>query len=173
MNEHTLAIAEQCIALALVLGVIAACVGAATARSLFAMAMYLAAAGAMAGAALLAQNLPNAALGEVLLGAGIAPFVTLAALLLSARAVKARRRGRPWATLAAAIAVSAALAWALPDLSIVPARISMGADAAPRLAIAALIAPLLFVAAIASLALLGFGERGAIEPAPTLRERER
>ena len=171
MSEQMLTQAEQWIALALALGVIAAAFGAATARSLFAMCMYLAAAGAMAAGALLAQSLPNAALGEALLALGVAPFVLMAALLLSARAVKPRRRGRAWLTLAAALGVGAVVLWAMPDVAVTPERISMGPDAAPRLAIFALVAPLLFVGAAACLALLGFGERGAFERPLTL-ERE-
>src|SRR4051812_9717881 len=100
MNAQALAGAEQWIALALALGVIGACIGAATSRSLYALTTYLAAAGAMAAGALLAQHASDAALGEALFGVGVAPFVTLAALLLSTRTAKPRRRGRPWITLA-------------------------------------------------------------------------
>jgi hypothetical protein len=171
MSERMLAEAEQWIALALALGVIAAALGAATARSLFAVCLYLAAAGAMAATALLAMHQPNAALGEALFALGIAPFVMLAALLLSTRAVKPSRRGRPWLTLAAALAAGGAVLWALPDLAVTPARIAMGPEAAPQLAIVALLAPLLFVGAATCVALLGFGERGALEhPLPLERE---
>lgn len=165
MNASLFAAAEQWAALLLTLGVIAAALGAVTARSLFAMAMYLAAACALATAALLALTKPDAALVLALLGVGVAPFLLLAALLLSARAIKPRR-GRPWLMLSAAGAVGAAVFWAIPDMAAMPTRIAMRPDVAPHLPVAVLIAPLVFVAAIACLALLGFGERGALEPAP-------
>lgn len=165
MSATLVAASEQWAALVLTLGVIAAALGAVTARSLFAMAMYLAVACALAAAALLALTKPDAALAVALVGVGVVPFLLLAAMLLSARAIKPRR-GRPWLTLSAAGAVGAALLWAIPDLAATPARIAMGPEAAPHLAVTVLIAPLVFIAAAACLALLGFGERGALVPAP-------
>lgn len=149
------------LALALTVGVIAAAVGAAMARSLFAMCMYLAAAGALAAGALLAHGAAEAALGGALLSVGIAPFMLLAVLLLSARTEKPRRTGRPWYAIAAAFAVAGALLWTLPDLGVRPGAAALGATP-----IAMWLAPLVFVGVAACFALLGFGERGAFEHAP-------
>jgi uncharacterized MnhB-related membrane protein len=152
--------AADWIALALMLGVIAAALGAASARSLYAMSMYLTAAGALAAAALLAHGAGDAALAQALVGIGLAPFLVLAALLLSSRAAKPRRGGRPWLSIVAACAVAGAVLWTLPDLGApAPARIALVADHP----LAPWLAPLLLVLAAACVGLLGYGERGALE----------
>lgn len=163
MSERIVVEVAQWFALALSLGVIAAAFAAATVRSLFAMCMYLAAAAAMAAGVLLAQGRSDAALGAAIALGALAPLLILAALLLSARTAKPRRSGSPWLTIGAAAAAGVAVLWTVPDLRAVPVRIAMGAVAAPQISIAALIAPLIFVSAAACLALLGFGERGALE----------
>jgi hypothetical protein len=160
MSEQVLRLAVDWLALALTLGVIAAALGAVTARSLFAMCMFILAAGAMAAAALLARGAGDAGLAAALLFCGLAPFLLLAALLLSARTAKPRRRGRPWLTIAAACFAAAAVLWALPDL---------GAPATVRIAltqpspITLWLALIAFAGVAACVGLLGFGERGAFE----------
>lgn len=154
------------IALALMAGVAVAALGAATARSLYAMVMFLAAAGALTAAALLAQGAGDAALAQALAGAGAAPVLLLATLLLSARAAKQRRRLRPWLTIAAGSAAAGVILWTLPDLGVAsPVRVALTGEAA----FSAWLAPLLLVAAAACCGMLGFGERGPLEPAQAAR----
>lgn len=150
------------LALALVLGVVTAAVAAATARSLFVMVLALIAAAAMAACALLAHGMGDAALGLALLLGGVAPFLLLALLLLSARTAKPLR-SRPWLAILAAIAAAGAILFALPDLGAPhPTPSELIPPLAPN-AIAAWTAPLVFVGALACFALLGFGERGVFE----------
>ena len=147
------------VALALCGGALAAALGALTARSLFSMAMFVAAAGAMAAGALAARGATEAGLAQAFIGAALAPFVILACLLLSTRTTKPRRGARPWLTIAAGAAVAAALMWMLPDIrrpEIAPATES---DATMTF----WLAPLMFVAVVAAAALLGYGERGALQ----------
>src|SRR5688572_19457257 len=147
------------VALVLTFGVIASALGAAMARSLYTLCMHIAAAGALAAAALLAHGAGDAALTQVLFGAGVAPFLLLAVLLLSTRAAKPMRRGRPWLTIAAAGVAASAILWAIPDLGApAPVRIALAPDAP----IAPWLAPLILVAGAACVALIGFGERGAL-----------
>ena len=152
-------IAFDLVALALCVGALVAAFGALTARSLFSMAMFVAACGAMAAGAIAAQGDADAALAQAFAGVAIAPFVILGCLLLSTRTTKARRRGRPWLTMAGGAAVVAALFWLLPDFGL--------ADAPPTIesnvAILFWLAPLMFVAIAAAAALLGYGERGALQ----------
>jgi uncharacterized MnhB-related membrane protein len=146
------------IALVLSACVLAAALGALTARSLFSMAMLVAAVGAMAAAALAAQGAVDAALAQAFVGAALAPFVILACLLLSTRATKPRRSGRPWLTMAGGVAVAAALIWLLPDISPRQFPPAIAGDATMFW-----LAPLMFVAVAAAAALLGYGERGALQ----------
>jgi hypothetical protein len=159
MNPALLAAGEQWGALLLTIFVILAALGAVTARSLFAMALYLAAAFAMAGAALLALMKPDAALALTLFGVAILPFLMLSSLLLSARVIKPGRK-RSYLALAGALGVALIILVTIPDMGVLPPHLAMGPEAAPRLPIAPLAAPLLFVGAAACLGLLGFGERG-------------
>ncbi len=158
MTALVVASAAQFGALILTLAALACACGAATARSLFAMCMYVAAAAALASATLLALGAGAAALGVALFGVGLAPVMVLAALLLSARAVKPKRRGLAWVTVAAAIVAGGAMLWASPELS--QAR---PAPRVPEANLTALLALLLFPAIAAAVALLGYGERGALE----------
>lgn len=160
MSERVLDLAVDWLALGFTFGVIAAALGAVTARSLFAMCMFIAAAGAMAAAALLARGAGDAGLGIALLLGGLTPFLLLAALLLSTRAAKPRRRGRPWITIAAACFAAGAVLWALPDLGApAPARIAL-TGASP---ITLWLTLLAFAGFAGCAGLLGFGERGALE----------
>lgn len=171
MNPALLAAAPDALAFALGLLAIAAAWLAATARSLFAALMGLIAAGGFVAAALLCFGLGDAALAQALAGAGVAPAVLLAALLLSARAVKPAPRTRLILNAVAAVLVAAAIGWAafsLPDRAALewsgPAR-----RAAP---VSAMLAPLAMAAAMACLVLLGFGERGALHHPPEPERRE-
>ncbi len=147
------------VALVLCAGVLAAALGALTARSLFSMTMFVSAAGAMTAGALATQGATDAALAQVFVGAALAPFIILACLLLSTRTTKPRRGGRPWVTIAGGAAVAAALFWLLPDIGSAQRPPIVETDAT----ISFWLAPLLFVAVAAAAALLGYGERGALQ----------
>lgn len=168
MNAGAADIAMQWTALGLSGAVLSAAFAAATARSLFLMHMFLLVAGALAAAALLALGAADAALGQALFGAGLAPVFVLAAMLLSARTAKPRRGGRSWLTIAAAIAAAGAVLWASSELAIAPpARVSSAAESG----VSPWFAPLVFVAVAACVGLLGFGERGALERPPLEQDR--
>lgn len=162
MSARILDSAVDWLALGLTAGVVAAVLGAATARSLYAMTMALLAATALAAATLLAHDAGDAALAQALAGVGAAPFVILGGLLLTARAVKPRRGARPWLTMSAACGAAAVILWALPDLGVpAPARVTLSGDAT----LAPWFGPLLLVVASAVCALIGYGERGSLERA--------
>lgn len=135
-------------------------IAALMARSLFAMCMYLATAGVLAAAAMLALGAGDAALAAALFVAAWAPLLLLAAMLLTARATKTKRRGRPWFSLAAAIAAASGVLAVLPELGAPAAPIA----AAGAGAIGAWLAPLMFAGGAVCVGLLGFGERGALGP---------
>jgi len=138
----------------------AAALGALLARALFVMSMYLVASGALAASAFALLGQASAALVVALLFAGLGPVMMLGLVLLSARTTKAQRRARPWLSVSAAIAVGVVVLWATPDLRPALPR-EVEADA-----VGAWIAPLIFVAIGAFIALLGYGERGALQRAP-------
>jgi len=137
--------------------------GVLTARSLFAVSMRLAALSALATAALLALGYGDGALVLALVGAGVAPTLLMGGVLLSARAAKPRKR-RPWLSLAAVAACALAVLIAAPDLADAPRAV---AGAGPN---ALWLGALAFVAASACVALLGYGERGALEGARVDRD---
>jgi len=145
------------LALALLVAALAAALAALTARALLAMSMHLAAAGALVSAALLSLGEADGALVTALMVAGLAPLLMLAAMLLSAPAAKAVRKGRPWLALLAGVFAAAMLGMAAPGLG------TAAPVAAAQIGLAAFwLTPLLFVAAIACVGVLGFGERGAL-----------
>lgn len=148
---HWLALGFACAAL--VVGV-----AALMARSLFAMCMYLAATSVLVAAATLALGAGDAALTLALFAAAWAPLLLLAAMLLTARAARGKRRGGPWFSLTAAVLAAAAMLFAVPDIGApsAPAAIDVGA-------MSAWLAPLLLAAAAACVGLLGYGERGALQ----------
>jgi uncharacterized MnhB-related membrane protein len=127
-----------------------------TARSLFGVCIALAALSACAAAALLALGYADGALALAAFGAGIAPVLLLAGVLLSSRAVKPRARGLPWLSIAAAACAAAAMLWAAPTLGLAEPV------AAPRGGVSLALAMLIFVAIAACVALLGYGERGML-----------
>lgn len=150
----------QWLALLLACAVVASAIGAIVARSLFSMCMYLLAAGALAAAVVLLLGAGEGALALALFAAAWAPVLLLAAMLLSARAVKPMRRGRPWLSMGAATVSAGAILWPAAEL---------GARAAPASEMSGLgfwLAPLIFATAAACLGLLGYGERGALGRGP-------
>ena len=72
---------------------------------------------------------------------------------------KPRRGGRPWLTIAGGASLVGALIWLLPDIQPVATPAS-GPDSS---LIVFWLAPLMFVAAAVAAALLGYGERGALQ----------
>lgn len=156
-------LALDAIALALCVGVLAGAIGAATARSLFSASMFVGASGALAAAALAAMGTGEASLAQALFGVGIAPVLLLASLLLSTRAAKPRRQGRPWLTIAMACAAAGALVWAIPDLGPPVLALPRARAGVFELSATAWLAVLVFVAAASAMALLGYGERGALQ----------
>jgi hypothetical protein len=140
---------------AMLLGVGAA-IAVLAARSLFSACIGLAALCACASAALLGLGYADGALALAAFGVGIAPVVLLAGLLLTGRAVKPRARGRPWISIIAAACAATAMLWAAPTLGIAEPI------AAPRGGVPLALAALVFVAVAACVALLGYGERGAL-----------
>lgn len=159
MNSAWLDAVAVWLALALGVGVLTAALAAATARSLFSMCMHLAAAGALGAATLAALGAGDLGLGQALLLAGLAPVILLASMLLSTRAAKPRREGWPWLTIAAACAAAGAMLWASLELG--TAALTHAPTGEP--AVAAWLAPLVFVAVVSAVGLLGFAERGALQ----------
>jgi hypothetical protein len=126
------------------------------ARSLLSVAVSIAAVCGCAAGALLALGQGEGALGLALLGAGVAPVLLLAGVLLSGRAVQPKARGLPWLTIGAAGAAAAAMLWTAPMIE--PTE----AIAAPRGAAPLALTAVVFVAVAACVALVGYGERGFI-----------
>lgn len=150
-------LAAPSLALALIAMAAVCAFAAATTRSLVTLALALAACATFATAALLCVNQPVVALALAVLGAGLTPAMTFAALALSARVVKGRKRRIPFVAIAGGVGVVAALTWALPDLSGAP--VSQGRDSAALFLLAAMV----FAGAATLVGVLGFGERGALE----------
>jgi hypothetical protein len=129
------------------------------ARSLFAVAVGCAVLCACASAALAALGYDMASVAVALLG-GVAPILMLGGVLLSARAVKPRKRLSPMLSIAAGACAATAMLWGAlrmdPDVAIAPSR-DGGLVA---------FAPLVFVAVVGCSALLGYGERGVIDAQP-------
>lgn len=147
-------------ALIAMVGALGCVLGALLARALFVMCVYLAAAGALASVALALMHGGAGALVVALTFAGLAPVLMLGAVLLSTRAAKAQRRARPWLSVGASLAVAATVFWGLPELG---ATATAPRDAPQPEFIGAWIAPLIFVAVVACVGLLGYGERGALQ----------
>jgi hypothetical protein len=90
--------------------------------------------------------------------AGIAPVALLGLILLSVRTTKAQRRARPWLSVGAAGAVALVVLWSTSELGVMTQ-----VEAPPPEAIGAWMAPIVFVAVVAFIGLLGYGERGALQ----------
>jgi hypothetical protein len=126
------------------------------ARSLFSACVGLAALCACAAAALLALGYADGALAVGLLGVAVAPVLLLGGVLLASRSVKPRTRGLPWLSIMAAAFAGLAMIWAAPMLDI------QQPIQAPRGGVSIALVALVFAAAAACVALLGYGERGAL-----------
>jgi hypothetical protein len=140
---------------AILLGAVGA-VAVLWARSLFSACVGLAALCACAAAALLALGYADGALAFGLLGVGVAPVLLLGGVLLASRAVKPHARGLPWLSIMAGVLAGLAMMWAAPMLDI-PQPIQP-----PRGGISIALVALVFATAAACVALLGYGERGAL-----------
>jgi hypothetical protein len=152
------ALVGQAVALAFTVGVLIVALAALAARSLFATCIALMAVAAMAATALLALGMETAALAFALVGVGLAPVFIAGAILLGGRSVKAYPGWRVWLTGAACALLIAAIIAPAPGL------FSLGAAAPQTLprGFPALIAVLVFVAALTGVGLLGYGERGLL-----------
>jgi hypothetical protein len=139
-------------------GAIVLAIAALTARSLFVMSIALSGVAGLAAGVLLALGAGDGALNLVLVGAGLAPIILLAGVLLSARAAKAQQRGVLWLCLAAVALAVAAVAAIAPEL-LNASTIARPANAPSSVWLAVLIATV----ATAVAALLGYDERGVLE----------
>jgi hypothetical protein len=159
MNEAALAEGAQWLAVVLCFAALAAGAAAVAARTLLAACLYVCAAAASMAASVVALGDSDAALALVIVGAGWAPVVLLAGVTLSSRVAKSARKGAPWISAAAAALTAAAIVWAahgrVGDASTAAAQ----ADAPLNIWFALLA----LAAGAACIALLGYGERGAIQ----------
>jgi len=146
------------LALAVAVAILAMC--AIAARSLFSMCMYVLAAGALTAAVVLLLGAGDGALALALFAAAWAPVFLLATMLLSTRAAKPIRRGRPWLSIGAAAVSAGAMLWPASELA------ARSAGSVESSAVGFWLAPLIAVAAAACVGLLGYGERGAFERGP-------
>lgn len=163
MSEQAIAQMLPFAAAPLMLAVIAAAAAALMARSLFAMCVGLAAAGAIGSAMLLALSARDGALALAIVAAGWAPMLLFGAMLLSTRTSKSGSRGLPWLTVLAG--AGAALVFAGVGLQVeAPAP-----QSAPYTEFGVLAAPLLLVVASICIGLLGFGERGVLDAEQRVR----
>lgn len=147
----------QSLALLLLVAALISALAALRARSLMAMLLQLAGAGALGAALIAISAAPDGGLAAALVFAALGPVLLMASMLLTApTASKART---PWLTLAAASALGVTLCASMLDLG---PRIAADAFAANFDAASFWAAPVIAAAALSSLALLGFGERGAL-----------
>jgi hypothetical protein len=153
-------LAMQLGAVVLWLAALAVCLSALASRSLFVLAMRLAAGAALAAAGLAALGAGATAMAIALGYAIVGPIALLAVIASSGRTVKASLS--QFSVLPSALAGGAlggVVMVALPEMRVF-------AVAPPTSVDASWVAPLLFVAACICVALLGFGERGALSPQP-------
>lgn len=151
--------AEQAVvwlSIGLAIGALVAAVAMLRSRSLFVMAVSLAAALALGSAALVLLNGGDGALAMAVVGVGLAPFVLMSGLLLGGRTAKPAPR---WAVV---FGVAAAAAGGMVGVLIAPEL-----SAAPRASAGSvdglMIGALIVVASAACAGLLGYGERGVLE----------
>jgi hypothetical protein len=145
------------LALSLLGVAVASSFGAIVARSLFVTAMHLIGAAVSVAAIVLLLGAGEGALGAALLAAAWAPVLLLAAMLLSTRAAKLAHAGAAllgWVSAALALPL---VWWPLSELGV---RAQTTATA--TIGMSFWIAPLLLVLAAVCLALLAYGERGAM-----------
>lgn len=147
----------QWLALALLGAAVAAAFGATTARSLFVTAMHLLAAGVSVAAIVLLLGAGEGALAAALFAAAWAPVLLLGAMLLSARAARQARPGETVLGWLGAALAAPLLWWPLGELGARAPSAAVGAAG-----VGFWLAPLMLVLAVVCLALLGYGERGAM-----------
>lgn len=147
----------QCLALLLLAATIICAFAALRARSLMAMLLQLAGAGALGAALIAISAAADGGLAAALVFALLGPVLLMASMLLTAPT--ASRARTPWLTLAAASGLGVTLVASMFDLGPrVAGEVFPGGFGAASF----WIAPLIAAAALSSLALLGFGERGAL-----------
>lgn len=158
MSDIALVVAPW-LAVMLTAGAVAMAVAVLSARSLFVMSMALSATAGLTAGALLALYGGDAALSLVLAGSALAPIILLACVLLSARAAKAQQRGVLWISLGAVALAVAAVSAIAPEMlrAETPVR---HLDQSANIWLAAL----MVTVATAVVALLGYDERGVLEP---------
>jgi hypothetical protein len=155
MSELALSMLSWLAVAAMLLGAGAA-VAVLWARSLFSACLGLAALCACAAAALLALGYGDGALAIGLLGGAVAPVLLLGGVLLASRSVKSRARRLPWPSIVPAALAGLAMVWAAPTLDL------QQTIQAPRGGASIAMVALVFTAVAACVALLGYGERGAL-----------
>jgi hypothetical protein len=159
------ALAAPWIALALGLGATVSIALALRARSLVMSVLAMLAGAALIAASLIAFGHGDAALAQALVGVGLAPPLLLAALLLSMRTIKLKRARAPWFALVFAALIALILFGALLESG---PRLAHDVSRATHTSVLGF-APLMLALAISCLALLGFGERGALDHPPAGR----
>lgn len=145
------------VAIALCFGALAAGIAAACARALFSAAMYAAGAAVLAAGAVAAFAAEEGALIIVLTGVLWTPLLLLATMLLTARTTKPAKR-----MIGVAVVLLAA---PLAGVVIAPVLVSPPAGVASEhdAQLSFWLAPLIAAAACTCAALLGYGERGALQ----------
>lgn len=125
-------------------------------RSLFITAAAVAAMSALAASALLFLGGGDGVISLVAFGVGVAPVLLMGAVLLTARTAKSGRGG--------VIVHGAALVAAIAAAVLVAPELGAGATStAPAAPTPLWLGGLVFVAAAACVAVLGYGERGVLE----------
>jgi hypothetical protein len=140
------------------LGALAAAGVVIATRSLFVVSVALVVMLAMAAAAFAGLGLANAALGASVFGVALAPTLLLGAIVLTGRSAKRYPLGAFLLAGIACILLAAALTASLFGFVTAADR---PPPPAPR-GVALLLTAIVFVAALASVGLLGYGERGLL-----------
>ncbi len=156
MTQDLAEVAAPWIGVVLLLLGAAVGVGVLVARSLFAVCVGMAALAAIMAAALAALGHGDGALSLGLFGAGVAPVLLMAGVLLSGRAAKPRKQAWPWMSALAATLTAAVIVVFASEFSVAPRAI-----AAPN-SIGLWLALLVFAPIAGCAALLGYGERGVL-----------
>lgn len=152
------ALLEGALVLALSAALLTLAMTAIAARALFVTCVCCMAAAAIAALLLLWSGAGLAAIAVVVLGAAFFPIWLLSGMLLSANTIRSARPNRLWLTLLAALGVWAILVAIAPEAVSTP-----DAENGEAAGLPVLLAALLFVAASAAIALVGHGERGALQ----------
>lgn len=145
---------------AALLGVaIATAIGAMLARSLFVTCVHVIVMGVAVATAVLLIGADDGGVALALFAAAWAPVLLMAAMLLSARATKAQQPRRfPWLSLLGAATAAVAIEWPLLEVA-VAASVEIQNELA---GMGFWLAPLVLVAGLACVGVLGFGERGSL-----------